>query len=227
MKRVLKIILAGIGIGVLLIFFQRILHIDEAVFVRGYWIAAPGIVIGAGAFNLCYNLYYLNQVKKSVILLDGGQAEEYIDRITALLKTAKGQNLRNILLLNLAAGYVETKQFDRAIPMLEELSAKRLKGSAVNMVHKVNLCMSYFETEQYEKAMEVYERNQVLFQKYRQDSTYGGYIVMLDVAAAIMEEQYERAEKLLDTSKEQYDDSRLQKAFGELQDVLRSTLQEK
>ena len=61
--------------------------------------------------------------------------QEYIDGIENLLKTAKGKTLRNILELNLAAGYIEVKQFDIAIPMLEILSHERLRGSSVNVVH--------------------------------------------------------------------------------------------
>ena len=86
------------------------------------WIVAPAIVIGALIINVCYNLFYFNKVKKIVKLLNEEKPQEYIDRIEDLLKTAKGKNLRNILELNLAAGYIETKQFDIAIPLLEKLS---------------------------------------------------------------------------------------------------------
>ena len=128
--------------------------------------------------------------------------------------------LRNILELNLAAGYIEAKQFDIAIPMLEKLSHERLSGSSVNVVHKINLCLSYFETTQYEKAITVYNENQGLFQQYRHHKIYGGNIAILDIIAAIINEQYNQAEELLDTAKKMYDDPRLQKSFREILDIL-------
>ena len=123
-------------------------------------------------------------------MLSEEKPQEYIDGIENLLKTAKGKTLRNILELNLAAGYIEIKQFDIAIPMLEKLSHERLSGFSVNVVHKINLCLSYFETTQYEKAITVYNENQGLFQQYRHHKIYGGNIAILDIIAAIINEQY-------------------------------------
>ena len=153
-------------------------------------------------------------------MLSEEKPQEYIDGIENLLKTAKGKTLRNILELNLAAGYIEVKQFDIAIPILEKLPHERLRGSSVNVVHKINLCLSYFETAQYEKAITVYNENQGLFQQYRHHKIYSGNIAILDIIAAIINEQYNQAEELLDTAKKMYDDPRLQKSFREILDIL-------
>ena len=152
MKRAAKIVLIGVCFGLILLFLKIIFRIDDAAFMHGYWIAAVAIVLGAVLINVCYNLIYFNKVKKIAKLLSEEKPQEYIDGIENLLKTAKGKTLRNILELNLAAGYIEVKQFDIAIPMLEKLYHERLRGSSVNVVHKINLCLSYFETAQYEKS---------------------------------------------------------------------------
>ena len=220
MKRIAKIIIIGICFGLILLLLKVIFGIDDTTFMRGYWIVAPAIVIGALIINVCYNLFYFNKVKKILKLLNEEKPQEYIDRIEDLLKNAKGKNLRNILELNLAAGYIETKQFDIAIPLLEKLSHKRLKGSAVNVVHKINLCLSYFETAQYDKAITIYNENQRLFQQYKQNKIYGGNIAMLEVIASIINEQYDQAEELLNYAKKIYDDPRLQKSFQEFFDIL-------
>ena len=219
-KRIAKIIIIGICFGLTLLLLKVIFGIDDTTFMRGYWIVAPAIVIGALIINVCYNLFYFNKVKKIVKLLNEEKPQEYIDRIEDLLKTAKGKNLRNILELNLAAGYIETKQFDIAIPLLEKLSHKKLKGSAVNVVHKINLCLSYFETAQYDKAITIYNENQRLFQQYKHNKIYGGNIAMLEVIASIINEQYDQAEELLNYAKKIYDDPRLQKSFQEFFDIL-------
>ena len=220
LKRAAKIVLIGVCFGLILLFLKIIFRIDDAAFMHGYWVAAVAIVLGAVLINAYYNLIYFNKVKKTAKLLSEEKPQEYIDGIENLLKTAKGKTLRNILELNLAAGYIETKQFDIAIPMLEKLSHERLSGSSVNVVHKINLCLSYFETTQYEKAITVYNENQGLFQQYRHHKIYGGNIAILDIIAAIINEQYNQAEELLDTAKKMYDDPRLQKSFREILDIL-------
>ena len=220
LKRAARIILIGIGIGLALLLFKKSIGIDDKTFMHGYWITSITIVLGAVLINLCYNLIYFNKSKKIIKLLSEEKPQEYIAGIENLLKTAKGKNLRNILELNLAAGYIETKQFDIAIPILEKLSHEQLRGFSVNLVHKINLCLSYFETEQYEKAITVYNENQGLFQEYRYHKIYGGNIVILDVLAAIINEQYNQAEELLDIAKRKYVDARLQKSFQEILDIL-------
>ena len=131
-------------------------------------------------------------------------------------------NNRNTAKENVLVGkpLIETKQFDIAIPLLEKLSHKRLKGSAVNVVHKINLCLSYFETAQYDKAITIYNENQRLFQQYKHNKIYGGNIAMLEVIASIINEQYDQAEELLNYAKKIYDDPRLQKSFQEFFDIL-------
>ena len=53
----------------------------------------------------------------------------------------------------------------------------------------------------------------MLFQQYKHHKAYGGNIAILDVIAAIINEQYNQAEELLDTAKRMYDDARLQKSL--------------
>lgn len=184
MKRARKIIIIGICLGLVLVIFKEGFRIDGAVFMRGYLTAAVIIVIGAVLVNVFYNIFYQNKIQKIAKLLGEGKPQEYIDGMEALLKTTKGENLRNVLTLNLAAGYVEIKRFDTAIPMLEELAGKNLKGSVVNVAYRINLCMSYFETGQYEKAMALYNESRTFFEKYRNGTVYGDGIATLDTLAA-------------------------------------------
>lgn len=221
MKRFLKIVVIGICLGLAMLIVQKGFQIDEDVFMRGYFIAAPAFIIGAVLLNVCYNISYQRKMSRIVTLLEQGKPREYIAEVERLLQTARGQNLRNILKLNLAAGYIEVKQFDRSIGLLEELSDKRLPGALVKMIHRLNLCMSYFYAEQFEKAMELYNSSQKYFGPYRDHSTYGGNIAVVDILAYIRKEQYGEAEKLLDTAKKSWDDPRLQNAFREIGNSLK------
>lgn len=221
MKRAGKIVILGACIGIVLLIIQRSLAIDMDTFNKGYWLAAPFIILGVVLINLFYNMYYMKKTQQYARLLQAGKPQEYIAGMEGLLKTAKGKNLRSILTLNLSAGYVELKQFDKAIAILEGLSAQDLKGSAINVVHRINLCMSYFETEQYKKAIALYRESEPLLNKYRSGQSYGGYIALLDMLAAAYEKDYQRAEELRQKALQTYPDPRVQKALQEMGEKLK------
>lgn len=142
--------------------------------------------------------------------------QEYIDGIQALLKTAKGRYLQNILRLNLTAGYMEQKRFEEAMQILEELSDRQRKSAIVNVVYCINLFICYFETNQYEKAIALYHENSRLIEKFRYSKSYGANIAILDVLAMVIRKQYQEAEDLLEKAKQIYDTPQFQKAFQEI-----------
>ena len=63
MKRIMKIFIFGVCIGIAALIIQKSFHINEDVFMRGYCIAAIVIVIGAVLFNMLYNRYYFKKVR--------------------------------------------------------------------------------------------------------------------------------------------------------------------
>src|SRR5699024_7387777 len=122
---------------------QKSFHMDEDVFMRGYYIAAIVIVIGAVLFNILYNRYYFKKVRVLSEQLLEVKPQAYSEGVQALLKTAKGRYLQNTLRLNLTAGYMEQKRFKEAVEILEGLSEKQRKGAVVNVVYCINLFICY------------------------------------------------------------------------------------
>lgn len=220
MKRIFKIVALGIALAVVLIIIRETFQIEEDVFIRGYWIIAVIVVIGGMLINVLYNIYYQRKMSKLVTLLEAGKPEEYTVGVEALLQTAKGQDLRNILQLNLAAGYIDRKQYNRAVQILEELPASRLKGSAAKLVYRLNLCMGYFYAAEYEKAMCVYQESQEIFKAHRNDKNYGGNVAITDIIAAVYEKRYDQAEQLLAAARESWKNPRLQDAFQNLSGLI-------
>lgn len=180
MKRVKVVIIAGICLGIILLAVQIGMGIDPDAFMRNYWIAAPFLVIGAVIIYVGYQVYYQRKMRKLTVLLEQGKAREYVDGMMMLRETVKGKNLRNVIDLNLAAGYVESKQYGAAVMILESLPEADLKHENLKLVYGLNLCMSYFENGKREKAKDVYEKYQVLFKSYREDKTYGDCVAKLD-----------------------------------------------
>lgn len=220
MKRILKIFIIGVCIGIVALLIQKFFHIDEDVFMRGYYIVAIVIIIGAVLFNILYNRYYFNKVRILSEQLLEEKPQAYIEGIQTLLKTAKGRYLQNTLRLNLTAGYMEQKRFEEATEILEGLSDKQRKGAVVNVVYCINLFICYFETNQYEKATALYQANAQLLQKFRGGKSYGANIAILDIQTAIIKKDYEEAEDLLEKAKQTYDTPQFQKAFQEISSKL-------
>lgn len=216
----MKAVLIGICLGIALLIVQRGLNIDEKAFMRGYWLAAPALVLGAVVINLSYNAVYLFKLRKLARLFLDEEPKKYVEGTEALLKTAKGQRLRSLLTLNLAGGYVGAKAYDKAIVLLEGLSDKALKSAVEKVVHRINLCMSYFYTARYEAAISLYNENQQLFQRFRQDKTYGPHIALMDVIAAILNKQFDQAQALLDAAKAAHTVPQFQMAFLEVEQTL-------
>lgn len=184
--------------------------------MRWYWIAAPSVVVLAVLFNVCYNLFYFHKVKQLAQQLEQGQTQEYLTGMENLFSRAKGRRLRDLLTVNLAAGYVEAKQFDTAIPMLEGMGPRQLRNDVLRVTHTINLCLSYFETNQYAKALELYQAQQPLLDSFRNHPTYGIHIAILDVVSALVQGDYPQAETLLHTAAQTKTTPRIHAALDEL-----------
>lgn len=220
MKRLWKIIAIGVCIGLVSVVLQKALHIDRDVFLRWYWVTAAAVVLGAVLVNVVYNVFYQKKMQRLVPLLEAQKPREYIAGVEQLLKTAKGQNLRNILMMNLSAGYIALKEFDKAIELLEGLSDRGLVGTAVKTVCRLNLCTCYFQTGQGEKALMLYRDSQSIFEPQRKGGLYSGNIAILDILAAIQNKEYSQAGQLLDEARQRWEDPQFQEAFQEIEGAL-------
>ncbi len=220
MKKTWKIILFGVLFGLFLGVLKGVFQVKDDVFNRWYWAIAVAVVLGAVLVNVLYNISYQRKMKTLIPLLEAGKPQEYVTGVERLLETAKGQNLRKILTMNLAAGYIDLKQFDKAIELLEGISDKKFVGTAAKTVYRLNLCTCYFQTAQGEKALALYHDSQEVFEPQRGGKLYGGNIAILDMLAAIQGKEYDRAEALLDRARQTWSDTRFQAAFQEVANTL-------
>jgi tetratricopeptide (TPR) repeat protein len=165
-------------------------------------------------------MFYQRKIQRIVPLLADGRPEEYIAQMDALLQTARGRNLHNVLLINLSAGYFTAKQYETAIEILEPLEKERLVGYSVKLCHRINLCTNYFYAGRCEQALAYYQSNQKLFAQYQNHKLYGGHIAEIDILAAIQCGQYEQAKTLLAEAKRTWTDPLLQEAFAAIEKTL-------
>lgn len=220
MMRIGKAVFFGVCLGLVLVLIQSSFQIQEDVFMQGYWIAAIVVVLGMLIINISYNLYYIGKVKKLLNLLYAGESRRYIEGMEALLKTAMGKTLRGTLELNLAAGYMEEKDYGTAISLLEAVDPRQLRVDSARVVRAINLCESYFLAGQREKAQTLYDSSRRLFAKFRTGKAYGGSIAIVDVLSEISRGEFDRAKALLDKAKSTYKEPYLQKAYEEIGAIL-------
>ena len=212
MKHFCKVVAAGIVLGLLLAAVRELFQVDEAAFMHFYLVAGIAVVAGAALLNLLYTGKYQKRMRRALALLEEGRVREYTEAVEKLLASARGRGLRNLLQLNLSAGYCEQKQFDRAIGILEGLSGERLWGM-MKTVRRLNLCLCYFYTRQGEKALALYSESREDFSRFREKPSLGGNLAVLDMFAAIESGRYDEAERLLEGAQKSWDNPRLQEDY--------------
>lgn len=219
MKRILKVIGVGVIIGIMLVIVQIAFNIPKDIFLHYYWICGVAVVLVAVIFNYFYNLRYQKKMKDTAMLLENGKTKEYIQVVEVLLKNAKGRYLKKVLTVNLSAGYCRLNEYEKAIELLESLLRVRLYG-VLKMVHRLNLCVCYFYSHQGKKAIALYESSQKDFKPFKKSKLYGGNIAVLDVFAAIEKGELTRAQELLKSTREEWENPRLQDDYQYLEEIL-------
>lgn len=219
MKHFVKVIAAGIGIGIVLAVIQNGLQIEKTLFLKVYFMVGIAVIAGAVLINLLYYKKYREEMRQAAVLLEEGRTQEYVDTVKNMLQRAKGRQIRNLLKLNLSAGYCDLKQFDQAIDLLEGLSQERLSG-IVKMVHRLNLCVCYFYTGQNAKAMELYQASEKEFAPFRNNAAYGGNLAVLEMLADLENGERDQAKALLKQAREAWNHPRLQEDYRKIEERL-------
>lgn len=216
MKRIAAVVVAGICLGAISLFIQKVSGVEDDVFMRGYLIASTTIVVGAVLVNLLYSLNYYVKTRRLARLLDEEDPDGYVAGIESLLKTARGHRLKDLLNLNLAAGLIETKRFDDAITLLESLPERHLKRKSEIAARRINLCIAYFEAGRYEKSLALIDESRPLFE----GCPYDASVASVDIMAAIMEKRFDQAQIMLEEARDTHRGPRFQKAFEDLSRIL-------
>ena len=219
MKHFLKVVVAGLCIGIALAVFKESLAVDSALFWRWYLIAAAVIIVGTAVFNILYTRHYAKKMQELVPLLESDQPAAYLDGLEELLGTVKTRGLRDMLRLNLSAGYCELDRYEEAIAVLESI---KFGGSrAPETVRRINLCVCLFRTGRAAEAMELYRGSEKWFAPFRGKEPYGGNLAVLDIHAAMVEGRYVEARTMLEHARETWNRSRLQKYYDQLEQLIK------
>lgn len=221
LRHLSRVLLLGVCLGVCLVFVQNALGMETGVFLRRYFLLAGGFLAAAAVLSAAYLQRYRKKMQEALPFLEAKAYRAYIKAVEALLQTARGRYLRNLLRLNLTAGYCGLEQYGHAISILEDLEGQRL-GAEGEMVRRLNLCVCYFYSGQTREALALYDDSQGVFGRFRSSDAFGGNLAVVEMLALVERKRYAEAQALLDETRERWDLPRLQEDYQHIQERLDS-----
>ncbi|MFR6436502.1 MAG: hypothetical protein ACLUOC_01185 [Peptoniphilaceae bacterium] len=121
MKRTLKVIFAGVVLGIALLLLTNFLHIDERDFLRIYWILGLALIFLVAIINSGYYFYKLRQWKSVMALYETGEYKKFVGEMEELISGTQNRYLQNIMKLNLGAGYLDLNQPEKLVGLYESM----------------------------------------------------------------------------------------------------------
>ena len=211
-RRVGRTLASGVFLGIALGFITSALDIDKDVFLKYYIVVAILIVVGVFLYNLLYIRKHNQEMNQAINLLNEGKTEEYMVRVSELERKVKGKALKNLMRLNLTAGYCDLKEYEKALEILETLRKEKLKGD-VELVWRLNTCLCYFYTGRRKEAMQLYNESKALFSSSKKKGLHVPNIAILDMLAMIEDGRKKEARQYLEFAREKWPQMRLEEDY--------------
>ena len=211
-RRVGRTLAIGVALGISLGFITSVLDIDKDVFMKYYIVAAILIVAGVFLYNYLYIRKHNQEMSQAINLLNEGKTEEYMVRVSELERKVKGKALKNLMRLNLTAGYCDLKEYEKALEILETLRKEKLKGD-VELVWRLNTCLCYFYTGRTKEAMQLYNESKAFFSASKKKGLHVPNIAILDMLAMIEDGRKKEARQYLDFAREKWPQMRLEEDY--------------
>ena len=211
-RRVGRTLAIGVALGISLGFITSVLDIDKDVFMKYYIVAAILIVLGVFLYNLLYIRKHNQEMNQAINLLNEGKTEEYMVRVSELERKVKGKALKNLMRLNLTAGYCDLKEYEKALEILESLRKEKLKGD-VELVWRLNTCLCYFYTGRTKEAMQLYNESKAFFSASKKKGLHVPNIAILDMLAMIEDGRKKEARQYLEFAREKWPQMRLEEDY--------------
>lgn len=226
MKRHLKFIAIGLGIGLLmgivLTMLSNALDIDKKTFQIAVYLLCVVIVLGTIIVNLLYTRPFRKRVCGQSALLEAGKPAEALADMKQMLEDPRVQKMKymkRLCRLNMTAAYCDLHQYDQAMEIFRELSTEKLCGRE-ELVYHLNLCICYFYQGQEEEGLLYYHLSQKLFDAYRQNKFYGGNVAVVTMWAMMAQGETAQAEELLEKAKKKWDKPSLQEDYQRVEERL-------
>ncbi len=226
MKRHLKFIALGLGVGLLvgivLTLLSDALGIDQKTLQLVLNLLFLAIVLGAIIFNFLYVRPFRKRVYRQSALLEAGKPDEALADMEQMMEDPRVQKMKymkRLCRLNMTAAYCDLHQYEQAMVIFQELSAEKLCGME-ELVYHLNLCICYFYQGQEEEGLLHYHLSQKLFDTYRQNKFYGGNVAVVTMWAMMAQGENAQAEDLLEKTRKKWDKASLQEDYQRVEQRL-------
>ncbi len=218
--RFLKIAVLGIVYGVVLLIIRFAFDISEENMNFVMLISGAFIIIAAVSVNIIYHVYYEKKMFRLMSLFEKGEIDAYIAEMEKLEnKLGKTKYLCAYIRLNLSAGYLERKEYEKAEDILKELDFSKQKFE-LEAVRRINLCISLYNAGKYEELLSLYEDSEKYTEKLRKLTKYNASIDTLELMVLTASKKYGEAIGRLPELKEKYTAKRYQTVYEEIENEL-------
>ncbi len=221
MKRYLVILGGATAFGLLVAFITSSLEIPTDVVMQHYWRWGIVVIVLAAILNWLYFMHYARQIRAALPLLEEGNATAYIERLRPLYEKAKGRHLKQLLALNLSAGYADRKEYERAIAYLQSMEGARLPR-AFRMVYALNMSMLHFQVGREAEGLGYYHAQSKALAAARNDKNLAPHVAILDILACIAEGKTQEAHRLLQEAKSKHSAPRLEEDYATILQTLQA-----
>ncbi|MDO5018085.1 MAG: hypothetical protein Q4E02_02170 [Lagierella massiliensis] len=226
-KKVFKIIGLGLIVGLLVLLVQIVFKLNNEV-VMSYYIKISVIVLFLVlVVNSLYFIYMTRKMKNYLTLFYEEKYDEYIDVMEKFLQKARGNALKNIIKINLSAGYIELKDYEKGKELLETLEIHKIKDEQLRLVQWNNLCVAYFHLGEYDKFKEIYSKQENLFERNKDNVNFAKAIAELKVLYLIIEGDFIKAKDLLSEIREKWDNEKYKAEYDKIENIINENLKEK
>lgn len=201
MKKVYKVLAAGIGLGLLITILSIAFKWEEDKVLYYYWRIGFVILLIILIVNTCYYFYKVKQIKKLMKLFEEEKYQSFVDQMEKLIAKTKVKTIKNIMKLNLGAGYIELKDPKKTLEIYKTLDPKKLSSKELKLVYWLNTMVSYFRLEDYKNFKIAYKDNGEILKAFENNKNYSNSIQEVYILKAILDEDLDQAREKLEELK--------------------------
>lgn len=220
MKRTLKVILAGVVLGIALLLLTNFLHIDESDFLRIYCNLGLAAILLVAVINSGYYFYKLRQLKPVMALYARGEFKIFVEEMEGLISGTRNKYLQNVMKLNLGAGYLDVNQPESLVDLYKSMDVNYLKNKNLKLVYRLNLAIAYFKLEDLPAFKRIFKANEDFFARFEEHATYGENVSQLYLMREISEGHFGRARERLNTLRAQSKKPKIIDTYNQLETII-------
>ena len=222
MKRLIKPVMLGIFFAFILLTVKSIFKIDDDVF-KTLSFSFFGIIL-AGA--LAFNILWTAPARKKLLALmkeaEEGNGQNAVNELEIMVKDAEDKGkarTASFYKVNLAAAYIETREFQKATDTIDSIDKKYLKGD-LKLVTELNKVQACFMNGDKGAAVKYFEENEKLFKESEKRKNYAANIAIVTCLYLVAKGNTEEAEKYLKEKESYFSSPRFKKSYLEIEEIL-------